>query len=113
MKCGQIVLVNFPFTDHVGSKIRPAMVVSIDSFNDRDDFIAVPISAKGDSNDDHVFQLDPTANYFAVTGLKPESRYVRWSKLMTLTKAIVHRRLGNMPEVQLVQIQQAIKSMFG
>jgi mRNA interferase MazF len=112
MKCGQVLLVNYPFTDHAGSKMRPALVVSADAFNGRQDFAVVPISAKTDPNDEHVFSLDSGAAYFGDTGLKPESRYVRWSKLMTITAAIVQRKLGQMPQPQLSQIQRAIRGMF-
>lgn len=113
MKCGQILLLDYPFTDMTGSKIRPALVVSADAYNDRQDFVAVPISAQGDPNDSRLFPLDPSAAWFAATKLRPASRYVRWSKLMTLTTKVVHSRLGLMPTAQLDQIQRQIRGMFG
>ena len=112
MKCGQVVLVNYPFTDHSGSKVRPALVVSSDYFNKRGDFIVVPISAQENPNDDYVFPLDSAEPYFAATLLKPASRCVRWSKLMTISRSVVHSRLGHMPEPQLGQIRKAIRSIF-
>jgi len=112
MKCGQIVLVNYSFTDHSGSKVRPALVVSNDSFNSRGDFTVVPISAQESPKDDYVFQLNSAEPYFSTTLLKPASRCVRWSKLMTISKSVVHSLLGIMPEPQLGQIRKAIRSMF-
>lgn len=33
--CGDIVLVDYPFSDRTGSKVRPALVVRADSLNHR------------------------------------------------------------------------------
>ncbi len=42
---GDIVLVDYPFSDRTGSKVRPALVVQSDSLNNRiDDTILVAIS---------------------------------------------------------------------
>ena len=41
-----IVLLRFPFSDHRGSKVRPALVISNDSYNSKsEDFIAVAITS--------------------------------------------------------------------
>ena len=112
MKCGQVVLVNYPFTDHSASKVRPALVVSGDSFNIRGDIVVVPISAQESLNDDHVFPLDSAEPYFPATGLKAASRCVRWSKPMTISRSVIHRLLGHMPEPQLGQIRKAIRFIF-
>ena len=41
-----IVLITFPFSDLQSSKVRPAIVLSNDKYNDRsDDFVAVPITS--------------------------------------------------------------------
>jgi len=113
MECGQILLVDYPFTDHVGSKLRPALVVSADKFNQHEDFVAVPISAKNDLSDPHVFYLDASQAWFGATRLRPESRFVRWSKLMTMTTRVVHRQLGRMPPAQLEVIREQIRKIFG
>jgi len=112
MKCGQILLVDYPFTDRSSSKVRPALVVSSDVFNERGDFVIVPISAKADLNDTHAFPLESTEPWFREMKLRPASRFVRWSKLMTVSRSIVHRRLGQMPAEQLTEIRQAIRRMF-
>jgi mRNA interferase MazF len=112
MKCGQVLIVDYPFTDHSASKLRPAIVLSADSYNGRDDFIVAPISSRPDTNDSNVFQLDASQPYFAATRLKPQSRYIRWSKLMTITSRVVRRSLGVLPEPQLAEIRQSVRTIF-
>jgi mRNA interferase MazF len=42
----EVVLLSFPFSDGRGSKVRPAIVMSNDSYNGRsEDFIAVPLTS--------------------------------------------------------------------
>lgn len=112
MKCGQTVLIEFPFTDKEGAKLRAAMVVSCDRFNERGDFIAVPISAQLFPNDQHVFKLDSNQPWFKAAGLRPASKCIRWSKLMTLNDARVLRTLGQMPSEQVAKINSLIRTMF-
>lgn len=109
---GEVILINFPFTDQSSSKVRPALVVSRDEFNQGEDFTAVPISARRDVNDAFVFEMDSRADWFAGTGLKPASRYVRWSELMTLSSIIVRRRLGRFPLAELGRIRAEIRRIF-
>ena len=43
---GDIVLVDFPYSDHTGSKVRPALVVQADTWNQRlDDTILALITS--------------------------------------------------------------------
>jgi len=43
---GEVVLVDFPYSDHTGSKVRPALVVQADALNRRlDDTILALITS--------------------------------------------------------------------
>jgi hypothetical protein len=43
---GEVVLVDFPYSDHTGSKVRPALVVQADAWNQRlDDTILALITS--------------------------------------------------------------------
>ena len=111
MKCGDILLVNYPFTDATGSKVRPVLVVSADTYNMGDDLILVPISSAPDSSDPHVFPLRETASFFKHTGLKRYS-CIKWTKPITLSRRIIHSRLGFLPNNQLSEVQCKIKTLF-
>ncbi len=112
MKCGEILLVEYPFTDTSGSKIRPVLVVSIDEFNTGDDLVFVPLSATADPTDPRVFPIPKTAPFFAQTGLKSPSA-VKWTKPLTISRRILRRRLGRLPSAPLSEIQANVRSLFG
>lgn len=105
---GRILLVSFPFTDHAGGKLRPALVVSAAAYNTREDFVAVPISSRLGVEG---FPILTTAPYFAATQLRGDST-VKWSKLMTLSGTIVQKQLGCIPESVLQEIQKKIRDVF-
>jgi mRNA interferase MazF len=90
---GDIVLLSFPFTDLQSARVRPALVVSTDSFNKvNDDAIFVFITSREYRTpyDVRITSSDPS---FKGTGLKVSST-MRVSKLMSLEQKLVRRRLG-------------------
>lgn len=110
MNCGDIVTVNFPFTDHSGGKIRPALIVSVDEFNAGADVVFVPISSAPKS-DPYVFIIEDAAPYFPQTGLRRTSA-VKWTKPMTVARSVVYAKLGTLPTFELAAIQANIRRMF-
>ncbi len=42
---GDVVLVDYPFTDRTGSKVRPTLVVSTDELHQSDDAIIAAITS--------------------------------------------------------------------
>ncbi len=111
MKCGQIWLVDYPFTDNSGSKIRPILVVSADQYNRGDDLIVVPISSAPEPDDPHAFQLQAGAPSFKQTGLRQTSS-VKWTKPLTISRQVVQRRLGHLAPKALAEIQSKIQALF-
>ena len=111
MKCGQIVLINYPFTDDSGSKLRPALVVSADEYNKGDDLVVVPISSAPGSDDLHVFSLSSSDPSFSETGLKRTSS-VKWTKPLAISRRVVQRRLGHLPSRLLSEVQIRVQRLF-
>ena len=110
MNCGDIVTVNFPFTDQSGGKIRPALIVSADEFNAGADVVFVPISS-APRLDPYVSIIEDAAPYFPQTGLKRTSA-VKWTKPMTIARSVVHAQLGTLPPSELAAIHANIRRMF-
>lgn len=111
MKCGDIVLVNYPFTDQSGSKVRPAIIVSADRFNNGEDLVVAAISSVPRHLADHTYHLSDEAPYFVKTGLNRDS-YIRLTKLATLARSVICRRLGHLEEAPLAEIRAKIARVF-
>jgi len=105
---GRIVMVAFPYTDRTATKIRPALVVSSKAYNSGEDFVAVPISSRLAPDG---YQILSTESYFKATGLRCDST-IKWTKVMTLSEAIVTRQLGRVPDEILKQIQERVRGVF-
>lgn len=111
MRCGDVVLVDYPFTDRTGSKRRPALVVSSDEFNKGEDVVIVPISSVYRGDDPFSYSIKNTAPHFPQTGLRGSS-YVKWTKPVTIAKNVIRRRLGQLPRPILAEVHSRICSWF-
>lgn len=109
---GQVVVVNVPFSNHSEIKPRPALVVSAEAFHrDLADVIVCPISShpryyrrpgQGDC---------PLVGWRAV-GLRHPST-VRISKVLTVDKQIVKKRLGALAQEDLAQVEAGLRRALG
>lgn len=111
MKCGDVHLVDYPFTDVTGSKVRPVLVVSIDKFNRGEDAVVVPISSAPDPSDQYSLYISSTDPFFRATGLR-QSSSVKWTKPITISRRVVQRRLGHLANQPLAEVQSKIQTLF-
>jgi mRNA-degrading endonuclease toxin of MazEF toxin-antitoxin module len=109
---GQVVVVKVPFTGQTGSKPRPALVVSAESFHRRLlDVIVCPISSqpryyRRPGSGDH-----PLAHWKSV-GLRYPST-VRISNLLAVEKELIRRVLGVLQREDLVRVENGLREAFG
>jgi mRNA interferase MazF len=110
-KRGDIVLVPFPFTDLTNTKQRPALVVSSDILNgQRDDVLVagitsqVPASLASDE-----FNIPLTD--LSACGL-PKASMVRLSKLVTLHRRLIIKRIGTLPSASVEQALAQLRQLF-
>lgn len=87
---GDIVLVDFPYSDRTGSKVRPALVVQADVQLD----------------------IDITAEHGPQTGLRLPS-VVQCENLITYDQALIVRTLGRLPSAAAQQIDACLKAALG
>lgn len=111
MNSGEILLLNYPFTDASGSKLRPALVVSAARFNSGEDIVVVPISSQPQRDLTHAFPIADTATWFRSTGLR-RSSFIKWTKPFTISKRLAARRLGALPAEILTRIHQNLRELF-
>lgn len=111
MKCGWVCLVEYPFTDGTGAKVRPVLVVSIDEFNAGEDVVVVPISSRPSPSDTYSVYIDSSSPQFAATGLK-QSSAVKWGKPFTVSKRLLIRRLGTLESQLLSEVSGSLIGLF-
>ena len=91
---GSVVLVNFPFTDLSKTKLRPAIILWIDT-GGTDVVVCAITSQKIDRLSDGEFLINTTDSEFAQTGLRVSSK-VRTTRIATLSRQLVVRKLGEL-----------------
>jgi mRNA interferase MazF len=109
---GEIVMVDFPFTDGTGSKVRPALVVQCDFNNGRlDDTIVVSITSRTARAAVERTQLlvDPAAASGRSSGLLFASA-VQCENILTVDCASIRRRIGTLSAPVMLQIDECLKA---
>jgi mRNA interferase MazF len=105
---GEVVVVNVPFSDHAGSKPRPALVVSADAFHRKlPDLIVCPISSQP-----RFYRKPGTGDYplqhWKKLGLHHPST-ARISNLMAVEKSLIKRVLAPLHADDLKQVEQGLR----
>jgi mRNA interferase MazF len=107
----KIVLVPFPFDDLTATKVRPAVCLT-DEIKPHNHivlaFITSKVSASASATD---FVIDKSDADFAKTGLKVSST-IRLHRLMTVTKSIILRELGELSSTQQTEIDNRLRKLF-
>ncbi len=111
LRRGDVVLVPFPFTDLTSAKVRPGLIVSADP-QGTDLTLAFGSSVVPDVAGPADLVLDRSDPAFSRSGLKRASVF-RMSKLVTLDRSLVVRRLGGVtPDVQ-ARVDECLKHALG
>ncbi|MFO8164275.1 MAG: type II toxin-antitoxin system PemK/MazF family toxin [Desulfatiglandales bacterium] len=109
---GDIVVVRFPFVLRNGSEIqkgRPALVISDDKVERRyNDVILAAITSQVP---DDIMELELVVGPEKETGLQKKS-LVRLDFIMTIPKALISRKIGQLPDNMLKQAEKRIKKAF-
>jgi mRNA interferase MazF len=93
---GDIVLVDYPFSDRTSSKVRPALVVRVDAVNRRiTDRILPSISRSTDRVSVTQLFIDISSPEVGGTGLRRNST-IRCEKLLTYDQRLVVTKIGQL-----------------
>jgi mRNA interferase MazF len=101
MTGGDVVVLNFPFSDLSGSRLRPAVVLADAG---RGDFVACQVTSNRDA-DPRAVELAPAS--FAAGGLRVVS-FARPGKLFTAHVSIVAKRVGRLTDVARDDIKNGV-----
>ena len=95
MRFGDVVFVNFPFTDPSFAKRRPAVVLAEVRFGPEHDLVPVMVTKNSELMSPYDVRLESTHSDFAATGLKYPS-VIRVHRLVTLAEAMVIKAMGQL-----------------
>jgi len=105
----EIVLLPYPFSDQGGTKVRPAIIVSNDTFNRRcEDCVMVPLTTV---IKDEPFSLLINQDCLESGKLLKQSR-IRIDKIFTIKKDIIMMKIGKVNNEMLVKIKSEIGKVF-
>ncbi len=109
---GDIVLVNFPYSNHTGSKMRPALVVQSDVWNQRLNTtmlagITSNLHRRVGAPTQYFIDLETTDGQ--QSGLHFNS-VVRCDKLMTSNHSRIQGVIGRLPEAAMAEIEACLKA---
>ena len=111
MKRGDIVLLPFPWTDLKNYTLRPALVISDDSYNKHSNDAIFLFVTTREYKDLYDLRLKKTDSSYKQTGLQAASTF-RMGKLATLEQKLALRRLGYADEKLLRKIESGLKLLL-
>lgn len=110
MNRGEVVLVDWLYSDRAGSKLRPAVVVQADFLNGLiDDTILVQITSRRHGLPGTEVQLDPAVETAA--GLLKKC-YASCTNLTTTDPAFIDQTIGILSDGAMRQIEACLKQVL-
>ena len=107
---GEIVLVDYPFSDGTGSKIRPALVVQTDRLNQRiDDTILAAISRSTHRASGTQLFIDIGTAEGAATGLRQHSM-IQCENLLTYDQRLIFKAIGRLSLPLMQQVSDCLRT---
>jgi mRNA interferase MazF len=108
---GEIVLIQFPFTDGTTGKQRPALIISSDWYNStRPDRIMAAITSTVPKNLDPDYVLIKGAE-ISQTGLLSES-VILLGKIFTLESSAINKTIGSLNGSLKSKVNSQLKNLF-
>ncbi|MDX2191193.1 MAG: type II toxin-antitoxin system PemK/MazF family toxin [Bacteroidota bacterium] len=105
---GDIVWVNFPFTDGSSSKIRPALVISNEKVNVTGDYLLIQITSRV-KNDN--FSIEISENDFVDENLTIRS-FIRIHKIFVLNEALIISRKTSITDKFRKHVIESVFDLF-
>jgi mRNA-degrading endonuclease toxin of MazEF toxin-antitoxin module len=110
MNRGEVVEVDWPFSDRTGSKTRPAIVVQADFLNGLiDDTVLVQITGTRHGLPRTEVEIDPSVE--TARGLSKVC-YASCTNVLTLDQSLVLRTVGVLSDAVLQQIELCLKTVL-
>jgi mRNA interferase MazF len=106
---GEVVLVDYPFSDRTGSKVRPALVVQNDTLNHRiDDTILAAVSRSTHRVSPTHVSIDIATPDGAATGLRQNST-IQCENLLTYDQRLIIATIGRLSTSAIQQVNDCLR----
>jgi mRNA-degrading endonuclease toxin of MazEF toxin-antitoxin module len=110
MNRGDVVEVDWPFSDRTGSKTRPAVIVQADFLNGLiDDTVFVQVTGTRHGLPGTEVEIDPAVE--TASGLTKVC-YASCTNVLTLDQSLVLRTVGVLSDAVLRQIERCLKTVL-
>src|SRR6266542_1922505 len=107
-----IVLLTYPFTDLSATKVRPALVISPNSYNQSSqDAVFILITTNTARRSQYDIVVARAHAQFALTGLRYDSA-IRTDKIFALSKKLVTTTLGRCGQQLQLEVQKQLRLFF-
>ncbi len=104
-----VVVLSYPFTDLSATKVRPAVIISPDSYNrTSQDAVFILITTNTSRRSPFDFVVQNSHPEFMATGLRFDSA-VRIDKIFTLNKKLVVRTIGRFGSQLIKEIEKQLR----
>ncbi len=112
MKRGTIVLINASFSDLSDTRTRPALVISNEDYNTKqDDVVLILMSSNISRSNPDDYVLEDSNPEFKTTGLMRSSTF-RTGKIITLKKELLRYTLGFVGPKTLHEIEKRLQNLL-
>ena len=111
----EIVVVDYPYSDQSGRKVRPALVVQADSWNERIDntiLASITSSRNQRSRDSTLYFIDTATTNGKQTGLRLNS-VVQCKNLITYDQSRIRSVIGSLSDAAMQEIDACLKAALG
>ena len=106
---GDIVILELPFTDLIGKKLRPVLVLSSEKLNKVSrDLIVAKISSSQQLED---FEVELKPDDLEEGKLKKIS-YIHCHSIFTVEKTLILKKVGRLKSEKLNEVKNIIKCIF-
>jgi|SRR3989338_10600542 len=104
-----LVLVPFPFSNQKEGKIRPAIIISNNRYNNKNpDRIAVAVTS--------VIKTEPYSLFFTQDDLEGghllRPSRIRVDKIFTIEKSLIQHKVGTITDQKLTEIKNVFHALF-
>ena len=107
---GDVVLVDYPFSDRTGSKVRPALVVQADCLNQRvtDTIVAAVSRSTHRASAEQLF-IDISTPEGSQTGLRQNSM-IQCENLLTYDQRLIITKIGTLSAPLMQRANECLRS---